>query len=589
MKAKRLFPAEFNRTVLRQALQQFRNGFVGVGLFSALINILMLTGSLFMLQVYDRVLPSKSVPTLMGLALIVAGLYGFQALLDVIRTRVLVRIGSAFDESLTTRAYAAVIDLTLKGARASDAGHPIRDLDNVRSFLTGSGPVALFDLPWMPFYLGLCFLFHWYLGLAATVGAAIVISVALLTEVMSRGHIGEAAALGASRSAFAEASRSNSEVFHALGMLGRMAARWHAENEQFCRAQQRVSDVTGGLGAIAKVLRLGLQSAVLGVGAYLVIHQQSTAGIIIASSIISARALAPVDIAIANWRGFVAARHSWRRLNHLLAALPVQNAVLPLPKPTTNLVVENVSVIPPGSRRTVIQGVTFNLNAGSALGIIGPSAAGKSSLVKAVLGVWPAIQGSVRIDGAEFTQWSRDVLGSHLGYLAQDVSLIDGTVAQNISRFEPAPVPEAIIAAAKAAGVHELILNLPDGYETKIGERGEVLSAGHRQRIGLARALYGDPFLVVLDEPNSNLDSDGEQALAQAIRGVCKRGGIVIVIAHRPSVLSAVDYVLAMSNGQMRAFGPRDEVLAPKAVGATLQPVAKVPNPTARIPVRMQG
>jgi ATP-binding cassette subfamily C protein len=275
-------------------------------------------------------------------------------------------------------------------------------------------------------------------------------------------------------------------------------------------------------------------------------------------------------------------------LNHLLAALPVQHAVLPLPKPTTNLVVENVSVIPPGSRRTVIQGVTFNLNAGSALGIIGPSAAGKSSLVKAVLGVWPAIQGSVRIDGAEFTQWSRDVLGSHLGYLAQDVSLIDGTVAQNIARFEPAPVSEAIIAAAKAAGVHELILNLPDGYETKIGERGEVLSAGHRQRIGLARALYGDPFLVVLDEPNSNLDGDGEQALAQAIRGVCKRGGTVIVIAHRPSVLSAVDYVLAMSDGQMRAFGPRDEVLAPKAVGTTLLPVAKA-SPPARIPVRMQG
>jgi len=580
---------ETNKSALARVLHQFRSAFVGVALFSALINILMLTGSIFMLQVYDRVLPSKSVPTLVGLALIVFGLYVFQAVLDLIRTRVLVRIGSAFDESLTERAYGAVLEMSRKGAHSSDAGQPIRDLDKVRTFLTGSGPVALFDLPWMPFYLAICFLFHWYIGLTATVGAVIVIGLTLLTGAMSRAPIRDASALGASRSAFAEASRNNSEVFHALGMSRRMSARWRAENEQFCKAQGRLSDVTGGLGAIAKVLRLVLQSAVLGVGAYLVIQQQSTAGIMIASAIISARALAPVDIAIANWRGFIDARQGWRRLSNLLAALPVEAGVLPLPKPTASLSVDNVSVVPAASKRIVVQGVTFNLNAGSALGIIGPSASGKSSLVKALLGVWPTIHGTVRIDGAELSQWSRDALGSHLGYLAQDVSLIDGTVAQNISRFEPAPCPEAVIAAAKAAGVHELILNLPNGYETKIGERGEVLSAGHRQRIGLARALYGDPFLVVLDEPNSNLDSDGEQALAEAIRGVCTRGGIVIVIAHRPSVLSAVDFVLVMSNGQVRAYGPRDEVLTPNPVIAPRQPTPKHYIPKAQAPARMQG
>jgi ATP-binding cassette subfamily C protein len=356
-----------------------------------------------------------------------------------------------------------------------------------------------------------------------------------------------------------------------------MGARWRAANAQFSDAQQRVSDVTGGLGSIAKVLRLVLQSAVLAVGAYLVIQQEATAGIIIASSIITARALAPVDIAIANWKGFGAARQSWRRLNSLLAALPVETDVLQLPKPSASLSVENVAVVPPGSKRAVVQGVSFDLQAGSALGIVGPSASGKSSLVRALLGVWPASLGTVRIDGAELSQWSSDALGRHLGYLPQDVSLCDGTVAENISRFEINPSPDAIITAAQAAGVHELILGLPNGYDTAIGERGETLSAGYRQRIGLARALYRDPFLVILDEPNSNLDMEGELALTQAIRGVCQRRGIVIVIAHRPSVLTAVDLVLAVVNGQTRAFGKREEVLAPMHIVPNAHPA---PNAT---------
>jgi ATP-binding cassette subfamily C protein len=569
------------RSLLAHVLHQFRSAFLGVGLFSAFINLLMLSGSLFMLQVYDRVLPSKSVPTLIGLSLLVLGLYAFQAILDLIRARVLVRIGSAFDASIADDVYRAVIKLPLKGARTADALQPVRDLDTIRNFLTGLGPTALFDLPWMPLYLGLCFAFNFYLGITATVGALIIVVLTLITEIASRGPIRDVSKFGAARNQFADASRTHSEVLHALGMTGRMSNRWREANAQFSAAQQRVSDVTGGLGSVAKVLRLVLQSAVLGVGAYLVILQEATAGIIIASSIITARALAPVDIAIANWKGFGAARQSWRRLKALLAALPLESELLQLPKPCTSLSVENVAVVPPGTKRTVAQNISFKLQAGSALGIIGPSGSGKSSLVRALLGIWPTSFGSVRIDGAELDQWSSDALGSHIGYLPQDVSLFDGTVAENIARFETNPSADAIIAAAQAAGVHELILGLPNGYETPIGERGETLSAGYRQRIGLARALYKDPFLVVLDEPNSNLDMEGEQALAQAIRGVCERGGIVIVIAHRPSVLSAVDLVLALVNGQTRAFGKRDEVLTPMPV------VPNTPTAPQRVPQRI--
>ena len=400
---------ENTRSLLVHVLHRFRSAFFGVGLLSAFINLLMLSGSIFMLQVYDRVLPSKSVPTLIGLSMLVLALYAFQAILDVIRTRLLVRIGSAFDESIAESVYRAVVRLPLKGVRTAETLQPVRDLDAVRNFLTGPGPTALFDLPWMPLYLGLCFAFNFYLGLTATVGAIIIVALTALTEMASRAPIRDAGTLGATRNLLAESSRTHSEVLHALGMAGRMSANWREANTHFADAQQRVSDVTGGLGSIAKVLRLVLQSAVLGVGAYLVIHQEATAGVIIASSIITARALAPVDVAIANWKGFGAARQSWSRLTALLASLPPDPDALELPKPSTGLSVENVAVVPPGSKRTVVQGVNFTLDAGIALGIVGPSGAGKSSLVRALLGVWPASLGSVRIDGA-----------------MQDVALLEG-------------------------------------------------------------------------------------------------------------------------------------------------------------------
>jgi ATP-binding cassette subfamily C protein len=541
------------------ALSACRGAFVTVALFSGAINVLMLTGSLYMMQVYDRVLPSRSIPTLVSLTIIVAAVYAVQGFLDSIRGRMLVRIGYSLDEALNGRVFEAVVRLPLKVRSGADGLQPIRDLDQLRGFLSSQGPTALFDLPWMPLYLGLCFAFHFWIGATALAGAIVLIALTLLTELLARAPSRAGSMHGATRLALAEASRRNAEALEAMAMTRWLAARWSLANEGYMDAHQRASDVAANLGGLSRVLRMMLQSAVLGVGAYLVIHQEASPGVIIASAILTSRALAPVDLAIANWRAFVAARQSWARLSQVVGRLAADPEPLALPAPSKSLTVEALSVAPPGEQKLVVRDVGFRLERGQALGIIGPSASGKSSLARAIVAVWQPARGIVRVDGAALEQWPD--LGRHIGYLPQDVELFDGTVAQNIARFEPEPVPAAIIAAAQAADVHELILRLPDGYETAIGESGMALSAGQRQRLGLARALYRDPFLVVLDEPNSNLDADGDQALAQAIVGVRKRGGILIVIAHRPSALAAVDLVLAMANGQAQAFGPKEEIL----------------------------
>jgi ATP-binding cassette subfamily C protein len=365
-----------------------------------------------------------------------------------------------------------------------------------------------------------------------------------------------------------------------MGMSGRISSRWSEANERYLASHQKASDISGGFGSVSKALRMVLQSAVLGIGAYLVIHEAASAGIIIAAAILVARALAPVDLAIANWKGFLAARQSWRRLNQLLTLLPAREAPMALPAPATSLMVEQVSAVPPGGQKPVVQNVKFTLTSGQGLGIIGPSGSGKSSLVRLIVGVWPPALGRIRLDGAALDQWSPDALGRHIGYLPQDVELFSGTVAENISRFEPDAVSEAIIAAAQAARVHDLILSLPNGYDTEIGEQGHILSAGQRQRVALARALYCNPFLVVLDEPNSNLDSEGEEALTQAISGVRQRGGIVIVVAHRPSALAGVDLVLVMAKGSAVGFGPRDDILAKvlAPAQATRAPLVLIPT-----------
>ncbi|WP_407157936.1 type I secretion system permease/ATPase [Bradyrhizobium sp. STM 3557] len=562
------------RSELSEALRGCRSAFLGVGVMSCIINLLYLTGSIFMLEVYDRVLPSRSVPTLVGLVILAAGLYLAQGVLDLIRSRILGRIGTALDESLNARVFDTIVRLPLTTAGRNEGLQPLRDLDNVRAFLGSQGPSAFFDLPWLPLYLAICFAFHVLIGVTALAGAMILVALTLVTEYMTRQPAKEALDLAARRNDLAQASRRNAEVLVAMGMAGRLQQRWNDTNERYLQGNQRASDVSGGLGAIAKVLRMMLQSAVLAIGAMLVIRQEATAGIIIASSILSARALAPVDLAIAHWKGFVAARQSWRRLNQLMERMPVRPAPTLLQPPSSQLSVESISIVAPGDQRIIVQDATFALTAGQGLGVIGPSASGKSSLIRALVGVWQPVRGKVRLDGAALDQWQSDELGRHIGYLPQDVELFAGTVAQNIARFDPDANADAIIAAAKEAGVHDMIIKMRDGYNTQVGDQGAALSAGQAQRVALARALYGNPFLIVLDEPNSNLDTEGDEALSRAVRSARARGAIVVVVAHRPIGIEAVDQVLVMKDGRMQAFGPKETVLA-----QVLQPRVATPAP----------
>lgn len=533
-----------------------------LGLLSGVVNLLALTAPLFMLQVYDRVLASRSLPTLAGLAMLALGLYAFQALLDLLRGRALTRIGEMADQALSGQVQRAVLRAPLEAQDMPDGLQPLRDLDNVRGFLAGPGAGALFDLPWMPLYLALCFLLHVWIGVTALVGALVLIALAVLGEVLSRRAMMETIAAGIHRTTLLDAARRNAEAVCAMGLTVPLAARWQRANAAYLTASRRANDAAGGISALSRALRVALQSGMLAVGALLVIDQQATGGVMIASSVLMGRALAPVDMMIGSWKGFMAARQSWARLSALLARFPTPSAVTPLPAPARDLKVENLSLAPPGIRRPSVTGLSFSLETGSALGIIGPSGSGKSTLARALVGVWAPLAGKVRLDGATLDQWDRAALGHHLGYLPQSVDLFTGTVAENIARLDPAPDPAAVVAAARVAGAHDMILRLDKGYDTPIGEHGMALSAGQRQRIGLARALFGDPFLVVMDEPNANLDAEGEATVVAAIAAVRARGGICIVIAHRPSALGAVDRLLVMEAGRPSVFGPRDDVLA---------------------------
>lgn len=543
-------------------IQSQRKAFVGVALLSAIVNMLHLTGSVFMLEIYDRVLPSRSIPTLIGLAAIVVMLYAFQGFFDMVRGRILSRIGVALDETLGVSIFKVVLAQPLSGKRDGDGQQLLRDLDQVKGFLAGSGPSALFDLPWIPLYLAICFAFHPLIGLTALGGAILLVAITLTTEIMSRRTTRESVGALQRRNYVTAAGQRNTEVVHAMGMVARLTDRWKQANEKVLGHQQRVSDVTGGFSAASKVVRLLIQSAVLGVGAYLVIGGEVTSGVMIASSILASRSLAPVELAIANWKGLLAARHSWARIRRFVVETRTGRAPLALPAPRHSLAIEAISGGAPGTNRLLVDGISVALVAGDGLGIIGPSASGKSSLARMLVGVWPNWRGQVRLDGATIDNWTAEALGRHIGYLPQDVELFSGTIAENICRFEVDPKPEAVIAAARSANIHEMILQLPDGYDTEIGDAGAALSGGQRQRVALARALYGDPFMVVLDEPNSNLDNEGDHALTQALLGIRKRGGIAIVIAHRPSALAEVDRVLVMAEGRMRSVGSKEEIMA---------------------------
>jgi PrtD family type I secretion system ABC transporter len=566
---RRLFSAHFcpfddydePRSELMAFLRSCRQIFWAVAAFSSMSNLLMLTGSFFMLQVYDRVLPGRSIPTLLALLVLATVLYLFQGGLDLVRGRISVRVGRYFDERLGLRVFDALVRLPLKTRGDGDGLQPLRDLDQVRSFLSSGGPAALFDLPWVPFYLGICFLFHFWIGVTALVGGLVLVGVTLAAEMRTRGPIKASARLAVSRSALALEGRRNAEVLQAMGMRGQAALCWQEVNIKYLAAHERASDIATGLGGASKVFRSILQSLVLAVGAVLVINQESTAGIIIAGSILTARALAPVEVAIANWKGFVSARQSGQRLDQLLKLLPKQGEQLALPAPTKTLIVEQLYVGAPNSMKPIINDVSFQLRAGEAVGIIGPSGSGKSTLARALVGVWPCLRGAIKLDDAALAHWPPDALGKHIGYMPQDVELFEGSIVMNIARFDPKATAANVLEASRAAGAHELILSLPDAYSTQIGEGGVALSAGQRQRIGLARALYGRPFLVVLDEPSSNLDSEGEEALTQAIVSVRQWGGIVVVVAHRPKALEGVDHVLVVGDGKVQSFGPREDVL----------------------------
>jgi ATP-binding cassette subfamily C protein len=546
---------------LAAALKDCRRAFRSVALFSGVVNLLMLAGPLYMLQIYDRVLSSRSVPTLIALSIFLVGAYAFQGVLDLIRSRVVVRSAAVLDQRLALAVHSAVIRLSVASRHPGDGPQPVRDLDAIRGFLTGAGPIAIVDLPWVPVFLTICFLIHPWLGVASTIGAVTLFTMTLLTERASRAPAKALAQDAGRRSIMVEAQRRGGETIMAMGMGGALGQRWAGVNNRYIAATASLSDVAGGFGSASKVLRLLLQSVILGLGAYLVIRQEMTAGAMVAASIMMGRALAPIETAIANWRAFIGARQAITRLSEALTRAAPKREVTSLPRPARSLEVEHVVMVAPGGTKPVVANVRFALKAGQAVGIIGPSGAGKTSLVRALVGIWRPAKGCVRLDGAALDQWDPDQLGQHVGFISQTVELFDGTISENIARMNVKPDADAVLRAAKAAGAHELILRLPNGYDTPIGEGGEALSGGQRQRIALARALYGDPFLIVLDEPNSNLDNEGEMALRQAIANLKTRGAIVVLIAHRPSVLAVCDHILVLGNGEQKDFGSRDEIM----------------------------
>ena len=544
-----------------EALRDCRRAFGSVAVFSGAVNLLMLTGPLYMLQVYDRVLNSRSVPTLIALTAFVAGAYAFMAALDIVRARLVIRSAAQLDEHLAMTVHDAVVRLAAINRDSSDPHQPVRDLDQIRSFLTSTGPIAIVDLPWIPIYLTICYLIHPWLGYIALFAAILLIAFTLLTERASRDPTRAVAQSTSARWNYVEATRRNSETVIAMGMGGTLSKRWNQINSNYLAAVGRHAGLVTSYGSLTKVIRLFMQSLILGTGSYFVIQQQLTAGSMIAASIMMGRALAPVETAIANWRGFSAARQSLRRLSETLARVWPDDAATTLPAPKHKLSVEQVTVAAPGSTSIILDNVSFSLVAGESVGIIGPSGVGKTSLIRVLVGIWPAARGAVRIDGATLQQWNSEILGPQIGFMSQGVELFGGTIAENIARMTLDPDNGKIVAAAQAAGAHEMIVRMPKGYDTKVGEAGVVLSAGQRQRVALARALYGDPFLIVLDEPNSSLDSDGESALGAAIANAKQRGAIVIIIAHRRSLLAACNKLLVLANGAQQAFGPRDDIL----------------------------
>lgn len=575
-----------------QQLWSHKRVWLSVAVFSCIVNILMLTGSIFMMQVYDRVLTSGSVPTLIALSLIVLILYLYYGFLEAIRARLMLRIGRNFEESLRGRVFDTVAMLALRKS-PSTGGQPVQDMNTIRQFLSSQAPLAFLDMPWVVIYLGVVFGLHPLLGLAGVSAAILIFIFAILTERTTRKPSADATAAAISAAAMNEEARRNTEAMHALGMKNVLRDRWSAQQQAALDASTLAGDRGGIFGMASRVLRLVVQSGMLALGAYLAIKHAITPGTIIASSIIMSRGLAPIEQTVGNWQQFLGFRKAISRLEAVLAAVKPSKDPMPLPPPNGPLEVENLTVAVQGNEKPLLQNLNFKVMPGRGLGVIGPTGAGKSTLSRVLVGVLEPARGSVRLDGATLDQRSEEDRGRYVGYLPQDVQLFDGTVAQNISRFASKPDAKAVVAAAQLANVHNLIMRLPEGYDTRLGEQGARLSAGQRQRLALARALYGDPALIVMDEPNSNLDAEGEAALDAAIRASLNRGAALVIVAHRPSALQAVHDVLVLADGKQAAFGPREDVLkqvtrprsvpsndGPHRVSAT--PALALPEPQGR-------
>ncbi|WP_185961560.1 type I secretion system permease/ATPase [Telmatospirillum sp. J64-1] len=547
------------KTELRRAVYACRGGLYATAIFSLFVNLLLFVSPLYMLQVYDRVLASRSEGTLVALTLIALVMLGVMAALDGVRSRVMIRVGVMFENALRNRVFGAVFRRTLD--QPGGAHHQsLRDLETLRAFGAGPAFLVFCDAPWVPLFLGVCFMLHPMLGTVSLIGALVIFGLAAVNEFATRRQHEDASRESMAAGHYAETSLRNAEVISAMGLLPGLLRRWQRRHERGLHAQSLAADRSGALLATSKAVRQFLQIAILGTGAWLAINGDITPGAIIAASIIMGRALAPVEMAVGQWKGFVSARMAWKRLEDLLSSTEDMREPMKLPVPEGHLSVERALAVPPGAKSPVVRDISFELEPGDVLGVVGPSAAGKSTLARLLVGVWPNLAGSIRLDGNEIGNWNRDQLGQYIGYLPQDVELFDGSVADNIARFNEIEA-DKVVQAAMQAGVHEMILRLPEGYDTPIGAFGQALSGGQRQRIGLARALYGDPALVVLDEPNSNLDTAGEQALIGAVNSLRKRKATAVVVTHRLSILGAVNKILVMRDGQVEMFGDRDEVL----------------------------
>ena len=547
------------RTELGEALYRFRRTFYGLAAFSCVINILALTPSLYMLQVYDRVLASRNETTLLMLTVLVAGLFLLSALLEFARSSVLIRVGNKFDEMLSNRVFTASFERNLRRAGGNPA-QATHDLTNLRQFLTGSALFAFFDAPWTPIYMAVAFMVHPLLGFITLGGSIILFGLAYLNKLATDKPLGDANVSALQAAAFANNHLRNAEVIEAMGMLPGLRERWRKQHQRVLKLQTQASDSAARISTVSRFVRVFLQSAILGAGALLVIEGQISPGMMIACSILLGKALGPVEQAIGTWKQLVSTRAAYARLDEILKEAPPRGNTLSLPRPRGQLSFDNVFATAPGAKQAILKGLSFKIEPGEVVGVIGPSASGKSTLARLVVGVWPAQAGNVRLDGADVYLWNKDELGPHIGYLPQDIELFEGTIAENIARFGE-PDSAKVIKAAQLAGVHDMILRLPNGYDTRLGMDGASLSGGQRQRVALARAVYGDPALIVLDEPNSNLDDQGEAALVNSVRQLKQLGATVLLVTHRMNILNAVDKLMVVRDGVMVMYGARETVL----------------------------